>query len=126
MVDVHPTKLKHTWMKIRTGEGRVEKRLDGFSINEELLEKNLIFIQWGESRGDLDHLPICMEVLGALKKPPNSFKLCASYLKEEEVSDIIKTTSTPFNPDEGSFATPHFVKTLTQTKKKIKEWAFKK
>lgn len=105
LIDIAPEKLKPTWTNKRTGQRRISKRLDRFLLAEHLLEQNYNFRQWVDLGGVSDHSPICLEIFGDSTKPPGPFKLCASWLKEEEVSKIIKDTWSPFCPEEGNYTT---------------------
>ena len=91
-------------------------------VGESLLEYDLQFKQWVDSGGDLDHQPICLEVLRKPQKPTYPFKFGASWLKPEEVLELIQSNWTPYGAEAGSHATTHFVQNLARVKKLLKEW----
>ena len=88
-MDLDPIKYNPTWNNIRTGETRIAKRLDRFLSAENLLGKDLMLRQWIDSGSDSDHLPIFLEIMSIPRNPASPFKLCAAWLKNEEVIRLI-------------------------------------
>ena len=91
-----------------------------------LLEYDLQFKEWVDWGGDSDHYPIYLEVSRKPQKPTFPFKFGASWLKHEEVLELIKSNCTPYGVEARSNAATHFVQNLARVKKLLKEWAKKK
>ena len=68
-------------------------------------------------------MPIYLEFLSSPKKPTNPFKLCATWLKNEEVIRLIHSNWIPYPVDEDTHAATHFAQNLSQIKSLLKEWA---
>ena len=96
LIDLDPQVLKPTWTNRRVGEERIAKRLDIFLISEDLLEGNFMFKQWVDSGTESDNLPICLEIKKQPKNPSIPFKLCSTWLKNEEVLQIIQSNWLPY------------------------------
>ena len=108
------------------GEEIIAKRLDRFLITEDLQEEDFMFKQWVDLGVDLDHLPNCLEIWKHPKKSANPFKLCSTWLKNEEVIQIIHSNWLPYQAGNGTRATVHFTQNLLRIKKLLKEWAANK
>ena len=104
------------------GEERIAKRLDRFLILEDLLEEDFMFKQWVDSGADSNHLPICLEIWKQPKKPGSPFNLYSTWLKNEEVVQLIHSNWIPYQEDNGTRAAIHFTQNLLRIKKLLKEW----
>ena len=92
-------------------------------MGESLIEKDLMFKQWVDSGADLDHLPICLDILRNPKKPSIPFKFCAAWLKHEEVLRLTHSKWIPYVEKFGSHVATHFVQNLARIKRLLKDWA---
>ena len=81
-----------------------------------------MFRQWVDSTGDSNHLPIVLEILNDPKKPARPFKLCAPWLKDEEVFHLIQTNWIPFTASEGNHVASHFAQKFSCIKSLLKDW----
>ena len=108
LIDLDPQILKPTWSNRRVGEERIAKRLDRFLLSEDLLEEDFMLKQWVDSGADSDHLPICLEIKKQPKNLASPFKLCSSWLKNEEVVQLIHSNWIPYQDDNGTRASIHF------------------
>ena len=68
-------------------------------------------------------MTICLEILSNPRKPTNPFKLCATWLKNEEVLMLIHSNWIPYPVDEDTHVFTHFVQNLSWIKILLKEWA---
>ena len=68
-------------------------------------------------------MTICLEILSNPRKPTNPFKLCATWLKNEEVLRISHSYWISYVADEGTHAATHFAQNLSYIKNLLKEWA---
>jgi hypothetical protein len=75
---------------MRSGEARVEKRLDHFLVSNSLLDLPFQFRQWIGSGGESDHSPVWFEIEGGPKKPTNPFKFNATWLSDDDFQKIVK------------------------------------
>ena len=122
LIDLDPQFLKPTWTNRRVGEERIAKWLDRFLIYEDLLEGDFMFKRKVDSGAESYHLPICPEI----KNPANPFKIFSSWLKNEEVVQIIQSNWMPYQAENGTRAAIHFTQNLLRIKKLLKDWAIKK
>ena len=79
-----------------------------------------------DSRVDLDHLPIYLEIRKQPKKLASPFKLYFSWLKNEDVVQLIHSNWIPYQDDNGTRDAIHFTQNLIRIKKLLKEWAINK
>lgn len=68
------------------------KRLDHFLLREEVVSRLPAFRHWVGEGGDLDHLPILLEMQDLNKKPGAPFKFNPSWLEDESFINIFKST----------------------------------
>ena len=87
---------------------------------EILLDKYLLFKKWVDSRADSDNLPIFLEIQKNPRKPASPFKLCSSWLQNEEVLQTIRSNWKPFQEVEGECDTVHFAQNLLLIKNLLK------
>jgi hypothetical protein len=123
LLDIAPTKICPTWRNKRMGEDYIAKRLDRFLILGNLVESPLIFRQWVGSRGESNHHPIFLEVVGGSRKSMSPFKFNSAWLKEEEFLNLVKELWNPIIQEE--WAMVQFSQNLFLKKATI-DWARKK
>ena len=85
--------------------------------------RDMMLKQWVDSGANSYHMTICLEILSNPRKPTNPFKLCATWLKNEEVIRLIHSNWIPYPVDEDTHAATHFAQNLSQIKILLKEWA---
>ena len=115
-MDLDPIEFKPTWKNRRTGEYRIEKRLDRFLLEERLLTLDPMIKQWVDYGGDTYHLSICPKNLRNPKNPASPFKLCAAWIKNEDVLRLIQDSWIPYIADEGSHAAIHISQNMARVK----------
>ena len=85
-----------------------------------------MFKQWVDSGAESNHLPIFLEIKKQSKKPTSPFKLCSTWIKNEEVLQIIQSNQLPYQAENGTRVVFHFTQNLLRIKKLLKDWAAKK
>jgi hypothetical protein len=90
LLDIKPTKRKHTWSNRRSQPGHIAARLDRFFVQSSFLllglEARIHILPCNVS----DHKPIKLELLAHLDLGPIPFIFIPFWVKEPNFMDTIK------------------------------------
>ena len=110
-------KLRPTWRNMRTSDGRIAKHLDRLLASDSFIE-DMIVVKWQIGLGgELDHMPIFLEIAKDGRKALSPLKFNTNWLEEEDYLIIIKESWVNFNEASRVLATIQFDWNLARVKK---------
>ena len=99
------------------------KRIDGFLVAEQLVDRFFSVRQWVGSGGLSDHFPVFFEIKKGPINPPSPLKFNKLWLQDETFKNLFLTHWIPIDGDDDRSTAIQFADNIKNIKVVIKEWA---